>query len=91
MRKHQERLARELANKDRYRPSRGVPAPRLVARCQGVVRTIYPRERHEFVPGGEPLHREGGRSVGFGCVEFTRHSFAHGQYKYEGNDCSFRS
>jgi hypothetical protein len=29
-RKHEERLARELANKDRYRPSRGVPEPRLV-------------------------------------------------------------
>jgi hypothetical protein len=29
-RKREERLARELANKDRYRPSRGVPEPRLV-------------------------------------------------------------
>jgi hypothetical protein len=29
-RKCEERLARELANKDRYRPSRGVPEPRLV-------------------------------------------------------------
>jgi hypothetical protein len=29
-RKREERLARELANKDRYRPCRGVPEPRLV-------------------------------------------------------------
>jgi hypothetical protein len=28
--KREERLDRELANKDRYRPSRGVPEPRLV-------------------------------------------------------------
>jgi hypothetical protein len=33
-----ERLARELANKDRYRPSRGVPEPRLVPRGKGMVR-----------------------------------------------------
>jgi hypothetical protein len=44
-RKREERLARELANKDRYRPSRGVPEPRLVPRGEGRVRTIYPRER----------------------------------------------
>jgi hypothetical protein len=43
-RKREERLARELANKDRYRPSRGVPEPRLVPRGEGMVRTIYPRE-----------------------------------------------
>jgi hypothetical protein len=49
-RKHEERLARELANKDWYRPFRGVPEPRLVPRGEGVVRTIYPRERREFVP-----------------------------------------
>jgi hypothetical protein len=41
-RKHEARLARELANKDRYRPSRGVPEPRLVPRGEGMVRTIYP-------------------------------------------------
>jgi hypothetical protein len=49
-RKREERLARELANKDRYHPSRGVPEPRLVPRGEGMVRTIYPRERCEFVP-----------------------------------------
>jgi hypothetical protein len=49
-RKREERLAKELANKDRYRPSRGVLEPRLVARGEGMVRTIYPRERREFVP-----------------------------------------
>jgi hypothetical protein len=31
-------LARELATKDRYRPSRGVPEPRLVPRGEGMVR-----------------------------------------------------
>jgi hypothetical protein len=47
-RKREERLARELAQKDKYRPSRGVPEPRLVSRGEGMVRTIYPRERREF-------------------------------------------
>jgi hypothetical protein len=74
-RKHEERLARELANKDRYRPSRGVPESRLVSRGEGMVRTIYPRERRELVPRVEPPHREGGRSVGFGHGEFAGHSF----------------
>jgi hypothetical protein len=49
-RKREERLAREVANKDRYRPSRGVPEPRLVPRGEGMVHTINPRERREFVP-----------------------------------------
>jgi hypothetical protein len=81
----------QLANKDRYRPSRGVPEPRLVPRGEGMVSTIYPRERHELVPRGEPPHRDGGRRVGFGCGEFAGRSFARGQYKYGGNDRSFRS
>jgi hypothetical protein len=42
MRKREERLAGKLANKDRYRLSRGVPEPRLVPRGKGMVRTIYP-------------------------------------------------
>jgi hypothetical protein len=83
-RKREERLARELANKDRYRPSHGVTEPRLVPRGKGMMRTIYPRERREFVPRGEPPHREGGRRVGFGCGEFVGHSFARGQYEYGG-------
>jgi hypothetical protein len=73
-RKREERLARELANKDRYHPSCGVPEPRLVPRGEGMVRTIYPRERHEFVRRGEPPHREGGRRVGFGHGEFAGRS-----------------
>jgi hypothetical protein len=56
-----------------------------------MVRTIYPRERHEFVPRGEPPRREGGRRVGFGRGEFAGRSFAHGQYEYGGNDRNFRS
>jgi hypothetical protein len=68
--KHEERLAREMENKDRYRPSCGVPEPRLVPRGEAMVRTIYPRERREFIPRGEPPHR-GGRRVGFGRGEFV--------------------
>jgi hypothetical protein len=52
--KREERLARELVNKDRYRPSRGVPEPRLVPRGERMVHTIYPRGRREYVPRGEP-------------------------------------
>jgi hypothetical protein len=90
-RKREESLARELANKDRYHPSRGVPKPRLVPRGESMVCIIYPRKRREFVPRGEPPHREGGRCVGFGCGEFVGCSFARGQYEYGGNDRSFRS
>jgi hypothetical protein len=50
-----------------------------VARVEGMVCTIYPRARREFVPRGDPPHREGGRRVGFGRGE------------YGGNDRSFRS
>jgi hypothetical protein len=56
-------LARKMANKDRYHPSRGVREPRLVLRGEGMVRIIYPRRRHEFVPRG--------RSVGFERGEFA--------------------
>jgi hypothetical protein len=90
-RKREERLARELANKDRYHPSRGMPETKLVPRGGGMVCTIYPREMYEFVPRGEPPHREGGRRVGFGRGEFARRSFARGQYEYGGNDHSFWS
>jgi hypothetical protein len=83
-RKREERLARKLANKDRYRPSRGVPEPRFVPRGEGMVCIIYPRERREFVPLGEPPHREGGRHVGYGRGEFAGRSFARGQYEYGG-------
>jgi hypothetical protein len=77
-------LAREFANKDRYCPSRGVLEPRLVPRGEGMVCTIYPNGRREFVPRGEPPHREGGRRVGFGRGEFFRRSFTRGQYEYGG-------
>jgi hypothetical protein len=53
-RNREERFAWEMANKDTYRPSCGVPEPRMVPRGEGVVRTIYARERREFVPRGEP-------------------------------------
>jgi hypothetical protein len=56
-----------------------------------MVRTIYPRERREFVPRGEPPHREGGGRVGLGRGEFVGRFFACGQYEYGGNDRSFRS
>jgi hypothetical protein len=41
-RKREERLDREMDNKDRYCPSRSVPEPGLVPRGEGMVRTIYP-------------------------------------------------
>jgi hypothetical protein len=56
-----------------------------------MVRTIYPQERHELVPRGEPSHREGGRCVEFRRGEFAGCSFARGQYEYGRNDRSFRS
>jgi hypothetical protein len=90
-RKGEERLAIELANKDRYRPSHGVLEPRLMPRGEGMVCTIYPRGRREFVPRGDPPHREGGRRVGFWRGEFAGRSFARGQYEYGGNNRSFRS
>jgi hypothetical protein len=90
-RKREERFAREMENKDRYRPSHGVPEPRMVPRGEGVVHTIYPRERREFVPRGVPPQRDGGRCVRFGRGEFAGRSFTHGQYEYGGNDRSFRS
>jgi hypothetical protein len=90
-RKREDRLARELANKDRYRPSRGLPEPRLVPRGEGMVRTIYPHGRCDFVLRGDSPHIEGGRRVGFMCGEFAVRIFAHGQYEYGGNDHSFRS
>jgi hypothetical protein len=58
---------------------------------EGMVRTIYPRERREFVPRGETPPREGGRRVGFVSGEFARCSLARGQYEYGGTDRSFRS
>jgi hypothetical protein len=67
-RKREERLARELTNKDRYRPSRGVPEPRLVPRGEGMVRTIYPQERREFVPRGEPYIEKVVGMLGLGVV-----------------------
>jgi hypothetical protein len=88
-RKHEEMLARELANKDRYRPSRGVPEPRLAPRGEGMVHTIYRRERCDFVPRGEQPHREGGRRVGFGRGEFAGCFLVHGQYESGGERSQF--
>jgi hypothetical protein len=35
-------FSREMANKDRYHPSRGAPESCVVPRGEGVVRTIFP-------------------------------------------------
>jgi hypothetical protein len=67
-RKCEEWLAREMANKDRYHSSRCVPEPRLVPKGEGMVRTIYPRERRKFVPRGEPPHTKRGSVLGLGMV-----------------------
>jgi hypothetical protein len=55
--------------------------------CRGARVSCVPftLERREFVPRGEPPHREGGRRVGFGRGEFAGRCFARGQYEYEGN------
>jgi hypothetical protein len=39
-RRREKRLAREMANKDRYHPSRGVPEPCVVPRSEGVVHMV---------------------------------------------------
>jgi hypothetical protein len=63
----------------------------MVLRGEGVVRTIYPRERREFVPRAEPPQRNGGRCVGFRRGEFVGRSFTRGKYEYVGIDRCFRS
>ena len=40
-RKREERMAKEWANKDRYRPSNGLPQPRMqMPRAKAIVRTV---------------------------------------------------
>jgi hypothetical protein len=46
-RRREERFARDMANKVRYRSSRGVLEPRDVPSGEGVVRTIPTRDRCE--------------------------------------------
>jgi hypothetical protein len=51
-RKHEERMAREWANKDRYHPCNGVPEPRMpMHRAKVFVRTV-PAWRDRKVAGG---------------------------------------
>jgi hypothetical protein len=54
-----------------------------------MVRTIYPRERREFVPRAEPPHTEGGRRVGFGRGDFAGCSFARGHTSMGGTIAAF--
>jgi hypothetical protein len=54
-----------MENEDRYRPSCGVPKPRMVPRDEGVKYTIPLQGRLEFVPRCVPPQRDGGRRVGF--------------------------
>jgi hypothetical protein len=77
-RKREDRFARETANKDRYHPSRGVPEYRVVLRGEGVVHTIYPRERCEFPTWGVPPQKDIGRRAGFRRGEFVGRSFTNG-------------
>jgi hypothetical protein len=83
-------LARDMVNKDRYRPSCGCLS---LGWCREVRVCCVPFTLVKGVslPRGEPPHREGGRRVGFGHGEFVGCSFARGQYEYGGNDHSFRS
>jgi hypothetical protein len=48
-RKRDERFSREMANKERYSPSRVEPEPRMVPRGEGLVYTVPRQGRHEFV------------------------------------------
>jgi hypothetical protein len=79
-----------VENKDKYRPSCGVPEPRIVPRGEGFVYIVPRQGRREFVPRGVPPKRDGGRCVGFGCGEFARHYFTHGKYKYGGTIAALR-
>jgi hypothetical protein len=51
-RRRKERLAREMENKDRYRPSCGVPKPRVVPQSEGVVHTVPSRRDQGFPTRG---------------------------------------
>jgi hypothetical protein len=58
--RREERLAREMANKDMYRPSRGVPEPRVVPRSEGVVHTVPSwRDRGFPTRGAQSFHFRG--------------------------------
>lgn len=73
MKRRDQRLAKEWANKDMYNPSRGVPEPRVVPlpQCEVVVRTIPTRAAQGVHSCGVPPQRDSGRRVGFGCGEFV--------------------
>jgi hypothetical protein len=68
-----ESFAMEMANKDRYRPSRGVPEPRVVPipRGEGVVHTVPTRGGRVFPTHGVAPHRDGSRRDGFSCGEIA--------------------
>jgi hypothetical protein len=57
-RKHEERMAKEWANKDRYNPSHGVPKPRMpLPRGKAVVRSVPHGEMR--IPAAEELFWRG--------------------------------
>jgi hypothetical protein len=68
-RKHEERMAKDWANKDRYNPSHGVPKPRMpLPRGKAVVRSVpawgdvSSRSRGVFLEGAVRLARLGGQT-----------------------------
>ena len=89
-------MQKEWANKDRYRPSSGVPEPRVapLPRGEGSVRTIPRGPRASPTRGLSAQSRDG---VHFGSrIESKRDEFAgrfppHGQYEARRDGRSFES
>ena len=95
-----ERLAKEWANKDRYRPSRGVPEPREpLPRGRAVVRNIQPhntwtRQRPPIRPVMATSQTSAPRrGVHFGSARgvFAGRAPSHDQYEFRSNSRSFGS
>ena len=83
-------------NKDRYRPSSGVPEPHVapLPRGEGSART-FPRGPRAFLARGFPTQsRDGihfGSLVKSKCGEFAGRSPPHGQYEARRDGRSFES
>ena len=95
-RKRDERMQKEWANKDRYRPSSGVPEPRVASlpRGEGSVRTIA---RGPRVLPARGVPAQGRVGVQFGSHfesrrgEFAGRSPPHGRYEARRDGRSFES
>jgi hypothetical protein len=94
-----------MANKDRYRPSRGVPEPRVLPRSEGVVHAVPSWRDRGFPTRGAQSFRFRGRgddrfgSFGLGACDgyvqsgggmFAGLSLTRDQYEF-GRGCCFES